>query len=73
VKGKIVLREVINPVDGSKVWQCQFAVNGAPCMPFYDHEINRRKFASDDEWFERHLYPTAQELLKQYGPAPALS
>ena len=60
----VQLSEGVHPLDSSKVWLVQMAVNGVLAPPFYDHEINRRKFHSDVEWF-RYLAETAEALITE--------
>jgi hypothetical protein len=68
---RLALRETSSP-DGNRWWLVQYAVNGIPCMPFYEPEARRREAGwSDEEWF-RHLEEQAESSLESYGMAPAL-
>jgi len=65
VKYEIVsIRAEVHPQDSSKVWLVQIAVNGKLAPAFYDHEINRRKFRTDEEWFA-HLAQCAESLMRE--------
>lgn len=58
----VKLTEEVHPIDCSKVWLVRMAVNGVLAPSFYDHEINRRKFSSDEDWFN-YLAETAEALI----------
>ena len=60
----VQLAEGIHPLDSSKVWLVHMAVNGVLAPPFYDHEINRRKFSDDSAWFA-YLAETAEALITE--------
>ncbi len=60
----VQLAEEVHPTDCSKVWLVRMAVNGVLAPPFYDHEINRRKFQDDSAWFN-YLAETAEALISE--------
>jgi len=68
---RLRLKEVISS-DGSKCWLVQYAVDGVPCVPFYDHDINRRAHGTDESWF-RDLERQAELAVRQYGRAEVMT
>ena len=67
----IKIREEVHPQDCSRIYLCQIAVDGNPCVPFYSHAIQRKELG--EEGWLRSLYENAEHLLRQYGRYPALS
>jgi hypothetical protein len=67
----IKIKEMTHPQDFSRLYLCQLAVNGIPCVPFYSHEIQRRELG-EQAWLES-LKENAAGLLAEHGPAPALT
>lgn len=68
---KIVIKEQSHPQDFSRIFLCQFAVDGVPCVPFYSHVIDRQRLG--EEGWLRSLYENAEQLVRDYGRAPALT
>lgn len=68
---RIAMRETSAP-DGSRWWLVQFAVNGVPCMPFYEPDRRRREMGWDDEQWFQHLHEQADSSLEAYGRAAPL-
>lgn len=66
----IKIKEETHPQDFSRIYLCQIAVDGNPCVPFYSHSIQRRELG--EEGWLRSLYENAEQLVMDYGRAPAL-
>ena len=67
----IKISEHVHPQDFSRLFLCQIAVDGAPCVPFWSHAAQRAELG-EEAWLES-LYQNAEHLLREYGPAPALT
>jgi hypothetical protein len=67
----IKIAEHTHPQDFSRLYLCQIAVNGVPCVPFWSHAAQRRELG-EEAWL-RSLFDNAENLVAQYGPAPALT
>lgn len=65
------IKECSHPQDGSRTYLVQIAVDEKPCIPFYDHEINRRTLG-EEAWIES-LKSNAAGLLREYGPQPVIA
>jgi hypothetical protein len=67
----IRIKEHSHPQDFSRLFLCQIAVDGRPCVPFWSHVAQRAELG-EEAWIAS-LYENAEHLLLEYGPAPALS
>jgi hypothetical protein len=67
----IKIAEHVHPQDFSRVYLCQIAVNGIPCVPFWSHEAQRRELG-EEAWLQS-LYDNAEHMIFEYGSAPALT
>jgi hypothetical protein len=65
------IKACVHPQDASRTWLVQIAVDGKPCVPFYDHEARRQRMG-EDAWFEA-LKENAAQLVADYGPQSALT
>jgi hypothetical protein len=67
----IRIKEEVHPLDASRIYLVQVAVDGKLCVPFWDSIINRKQLG-EDAWI-RSLCENAAHLVNEYGPAPYLS
>jgi hypothetical protein len=67
----VKISEHIHPQDFSKLYLVQIAVDAKPCVPFWSHEAQRRELG-EEAWLQS-LFDNAENLIHQYGPAPALT
>jgi hypothetical protein len=67
----IKIKEMSHPQDCSRIFLCQIAVDSVPCTPFYSHSIQRKQLG-EEGWLQS-LYENAEQMIHDYGPAPALS
>ncbi len=67
----IKIREQLHPSDFSRLFLCQVAIDGIPCVPFYSHAIQRRELG-EEQWVES-LFENGEQLIREYGAAPALT
>lgn len=67
----IKIKEQTHPQDYSRIFLCQIAVDGKPCVPFFSHAIQRKELG--EEGWLKSLFENAEMLVRDYGPAPALS
>jgi len=67
----IKIKEQSHPLDFSRIFLCQIAVDGVPCVPFYSHAIQRKELG-EEGWLQS-LYENAEQMIHDHGPAPALS
>lgn len=68
---RIKIAEHTHPQDFSRLYLCQIAVDGKPCVPFWSHEAQRRELG-EEAWLQS-LNENAEHLLAEHGPAPALT
>jgi hypothetical protein len=68
---RILIKEETHPQDLSRIYLVQIAVDDQPCVPFWSHEIERRRLGEENWW--RSLCENAAGLIAQYGPQPALT
>jgi hypothetical protein len=67
----IKIKEQTHPSDFSRIYLCQIAVDNVPCVPFFSHSIQRKELG-EEAWL-KSLCENAEMLVRDYGPAPALS
>lgn len=67
----IRIKEQTHPQDFSRIYLCQIAVDGVPCTPFFSHSIQRHELG-EEAWLIS-LYENAEEMIRQFGRAPALA
>lgn len=65
------IQEHSHPLDASRLFLVQIAVDGTPCMPFWSH-IQQRRELGEEAWLES-LKENAANLVAEYGRAPALA
>jgi len=66
----IKIKEESHPQDHSRIFLCQIAVRGVPCVPFYSHVIQRDQLG-EEAWL-KSLCDNAEQMIADYGRAPAL-
>lgn len=67
----IKIAEHTHPQDFSRIFLCQIAVDGVPCVPFWSHAAQRRELG-ETAWLQS-LFDNAEQMVRDYGPAPALT
>jgi len=67
----IAIKERIHPQDFSRLFLVQVAVDSKPCVPFWSH-ISQRVELGEKAWLES-LLENGEHLMREYGPAPALT
>ena len=65
------MKEVSHPHDGSKMYLVQIAVDGKPCIPFWEYEARRRR-VGEEAWLQG-LCDNAQSLIASHGVQPAMN
>ena len=65
------IKEDSHPLDGSRIFLVQIAVDGVPCMPFWTHVAERRA-KGEEAWLEG-LKENAVDMVARFGRQPALA